>query len=87
MASTDSLVDNTAFATKNDASFPILPDPNKKMTRDYGVLMAGAFAKRWTFYIDASGIIISIDKSVSARSAGADLVANLIRLQIPKRVE
>ena len=87
MTSTDSLVDNTAFATKNDASFPILADPDKKMTRDYGVLMAGAFAKRWTFYIDAPGIIVSIDKSVSARTAGADLVANLIRLQIPKRVE
>ncbi len=87
MASTDSLADNTAFANKNAASFPILADPGKKMTRDYGVLMAGSFAKRWTFYIDASGIIISIDKSVSARSAGADLVANLIRLQIPKRAE
>jgi|TARA_Y100000385_G_scaffold222335_1_gene232225 peroxiredoxin len=87
MASTDSLADNTAFANKNAASFPILADPGKEMTRDYGVLMAGSFAKRWTFYIDASGIIISIDKSVSARSAGADLVANLIRLQIPKRVE
>ena len=53
MASTDSLADNTAFATKNAASFPILADPEKKMTRDYGALMAGAFAKRWTFYIDA----------------------------------
>ena len=87
MASTDSLADNTAFANKNAASFPILADPEKKMTRDYGAVMAGAFAKRWTFYIDASGIIVSIDKSVSPRSAGADLVANLIRLQIPKRVE
>ena len=87
MASTDSLADNTAFANKNAASFPILADPGKKMTRDYGVLMAGSFAKRWTFYIDASGFIISIDKSVSARSAGADLVANLIRLQIPKRLK
>ena len=87
MASTDSVADNRAFATKNAASFPILADPEKKMTRDYGALMAGAFAKRWTFYIDASGIIVSIDKSVSPRSAGADLVANLIRLQIPKRVE
>ena len=85
MASTDSLADNTAFAKKNAASFPILADPEKKMTRDYGALMAGAFAKRWTFYIDSSGIIVSIDKSVSPRSAGADLVANLIRLQIPKR--
>ena len=42
MASTDSLADNTAFATKNAASFPILADPEKKMTRDYGALMAGA---------------------------------------------
>ena len=87
MASTDSLADNTAFAVKNDASFPILADPDKRMTRDYGVLSAGMFAKRWTFYIDASGVIVSIDKSVSTRTAGADLVANLERLQIPKRVK
>ena len=53
MASTDSVADNTAFATKNAASFPILADPEKKMTRDYGALMAGAFAKRWTFFIDS----------------------------------
>lgn len=87
MASTDSLADNTAFAAKNDASFPILADPDKTMTRDYGVLMAGMFAKRWTFYIDASGIVVSIDKSVSTRSAGADLVKTLNRLQMPKRFE
>ena len=30
MASTDSLADNTAFAVKNDASFPILADPDKQ---------------------------------------------------------
>jgi peroxiredoxin len=57
------------------------------MTREYGVLMAGTFAKRWTFYIDAAGVIVDIDKSVSARSAGADLVENLNRLQMPKRAE
>ena len=86
MASTDSLADNTAFATKNAASFPILADPDKTMTRDYGALMAGIFAKRWTFYIDQAGVIVEIDKSVSARSAGNDLVENLRRLNVPKRV-
>ena len=87
MASTDSLEDNTAFAAKNEAGFPILADPDKTITREYGVLMAGTFAKRWTFYIDAAGVIVDIDKSVSARSAGADLVENLNRLQMPKRAE
>ena len=87
MASTDSLADNTAFAKKNAASFPILADPEKKMTRDYGALMAGAFAKRWTFYIDTSGIIVLIDKSLSPRAARADLCSYPICFQIPKRGE
>jgi peroxiredoxin len=82
MASTDSLEVNTAFAKKNSASFPILADPDKTLARDYGALMGGLFAKRWTFYIDSKGIIARIDKAVSPRTAGADLVQHLQELQL-----
>ncbi len=74
MASTDSIEDNTAFAKKNAATFPILADPNKQMCDQYGVLSERGYARRWTFYIDADGIIQKIDKSVKPSTAGKDLV-------------
>lgn len=83
MASTDTLEDVTGFAEKNEASFPILSDKDKTMTRAYGTLMPLGFAKRWTFYIDQAGIIQKIDKAVKVDTAGADLVNNLRELGAP----
>ena len=37
MISVDSLEDNTAFAQKEDADFPILADPTRETARKYGV--------------------------------------------------
>jgi peroxiredoxin Q/BCP len=84
MASTDSEEDNRGFAEKNEASFPILSDPGKETAKAYGVLSGMGFAKRWTFYIDADGVIQKIDKDVDPRSAGADLLANLEALNVPR---
>ena len=82
MASTDSLSDITAFAEKNNANFPILADPDKNAAKNYGVLSVMGFAKRWTFYIDKTGKLVYIDKSVSPGTAGPDLAANLARLKL-----
>ena len=84
MASTDSEEDNRGFAEKNEASFPILSDPSKETARAYGVLSGMGFAKRWTFYIDAEGTVVEIDKDVNPRSAGEDLVENLSALDVPR---
>ena len=40
-------------------------------------------AKRWTFYIDAEGIVSKIDKKVNPRTAGRELLQNLIALDVP----
>ena len=82
MASTDDLADVTAFAEKNMANFPILSDPDKTVSKSYGVLAAMGFAKRWTFYIDKAGTLLYIDKSVNPATAGSDLAANLERLKL-----
>ena len=84
MASTDSEEDNRGFAEKNEASFPILSDPSKEMATAYGVLSAMGYAKRWTYYIDAEGMVVAIDKDVDPRSAGADLVEALSALDVPR---
>lgn len=83
MASTDSLADNTAFAKKNDASFPILADTEQTVSTAYEVLGGGGFASRTTFYIDPDGNIARIDRQVNPRTAGADLVAALDELGVP----
>ena len=83
MASADSVEDNTAFAEKNEASFPILSDPGKEVCNAYGVIAAHGFPNRWTYYIDPEGVIVKIDKDVNVKEAGVNLVANLQALGVP----
>ena len=54
------------------------------MSEAYGVLGSHGFANRWTFYIDAEGVIQKIDKNVNPRTAGTQLVANLEALNVPR---
>ena len=84
MASTDTLEDNTGFAEQNEATFPILADPDKTVSEAYGVLAERGYARRWTFYIDPEGIIRKIDKEVDPANAGSQLVANLEALGVPR---
>ena len=84
MASTDSIEDNTGFAEKNGATFPILADPSKETARAFGVLAALGYAKRWTYYIDPEGVVVRIDKDVNPMTAGADLVENLTELGVQR---
>lgn len=83
MASTDSLDDNTKFAEKNNASFPILADPDKTLSAAYGVLSPSGFAGRITVYIGPSGTVERIDRGVNPRTAGDDLVVGLQALGVP----
>jgi len=87
MASTDSTKQNTGFAEKNGATFPILSDPKKEMVKAYGALHPMGFANRWTFYIDAEGVITKIDKDVKPLTAGATLARNLSELGVPAASE
>lgn len=85
MASVDSLELNTAFAKEHNANFPILSDPGKKMCEAYGVLHERGFAKRWTYYIDAEGILVKLDKQVNPATAGADLARVMGELNFPRK--
>lgn len=84
MASVDTLEDNTAFAAEHDAGFPILADPERKMTSEYGVLGASGFASRWTYYIDVDGTVLKIDKKTNPATAGRDLTRTMEELGFPK---
>jgi len=90
MISVDTLADNKAFAEKEHADFPLLANPDKSVAMKYGVISPEAppdrqFARRWTFYIDPTGKIAAIDKTVKPASSGQDIVTHLQELKIPER--
>jgi peroxiredoxin Q/BCP len=90
MVSVDTLEQNKAFAEKEQADFPMLADPDKKVAFAYGVIAPDApperqFARRWTFYIDPTGKIAFIDKAVKPQTAGENIAAQLGVLNVPKR--
>jgi thioredoxin-dependent peroxiredoxin len=88
MISTDTIEDNTAFAKKEGATFPLLADPTKATANAYGVMRDygaeyGRLANRWTFYIGTDGKILLIDKQVQAAQAGEGIVTKLKELKVP----
>lgn len=59
--SVDSPAKNKAFAESLGLTYPVLSDPNRAVSREYGVLMPLVrLAKRVTFLIGKDGIIQEI---------------------------
>lgn len=86
MISVDDAQTNREFAESLDADFPLLSDPGKGVATAYGVVNEERSVPfRWTFIIGPDGKILKIDKEVSPQTAGADLVADLDALSVPKR--
>ena len=83
MISVDNLEDNTAFAKKENADFPILADPAKTTALKYGVIGSRGVANRWTFYIAPDGKIIDMDRMVNPAQSGQDIVMRLKALNVP----
>lgn len=82
-ASTDDADTNRRFAESLSLDYPILSDPGKAVAKAYGVVGALVpWASRWTFYIGRDGRILYVDRSVSPRTAGADIVARLKALGV-----
>jgi peroxiredoxin Q/BCP len=86
MVSFDTPEQNAEFAKSVGAKLVLLSDVKGEAANAYGVSSLGAmYAKRWTFYIDASGAIVAIDKDVKTNTAGADIARKLGELGYPKR--
>ena len=66
--STDNTPSQKEFATKVNASFPLLSDfANRKVAEAYGVLIPQlGFANRATFVVDKEGKIIHIEEGSGA---------------------
>ncbi len=85
MISVDTLEDNTAFAKKENANFPLLADPTKETANKYGVIGRFDVANRWTFFIGPDGRIADIEKKVNPQTAGEDVLARLKTLGVAQR--
>lgn len=85
MASVDDIATNTAFAAKNEATFPVLSDPDKSVARAYGVLTPAGYAARTTYYIGPDGKLIAIDQDVDPFSAGEEMLGILDELGVARR--
>ena len=95
MASVDPLEKNMEFAkattvklgdtevSKKEADFPLLSDPTKETAKAYGVLNERGTASRWTFYIDKTGKISYIEKTVKPDTSAEDMIAKLSELKVP----
>jgi peroxiredoxin Q/BCP len=70
---------------KKVADFPMLSDESAAVAKAYGVLSRGTFANRWTFYIDKTGKIASIDKAVQPATSAEDMMAKLSELKVATR--
>jgi peroxiredoxin Q/BCP len=86
-ASLDDAEKNAAFAEALGAVHPVVSDPDGVSARRYGVVaLGGLYARRWTFYIDARGILRYVDREVAPATAGQDMVRRLESLGFPKRI-
>jgi peroxiredoxin Q/BCP len=63
--STDKLDAQDQFTKKEKLSFPLLADPEKKVTKAYGALGPKGFASRYTFVIDKNGVLRKVYTKVS----------------------
>lgn len=77
---------NAEFAESMGAELPVVSDPDGEVAKRFGVVgFAGLYSKRWTFYIDAEGLLRAIDQEVKPETAGADIVRKLRELNFPRR--
>jgi peroxiredoxin Q/BCP len=81
--STDKLADQEKFTKKEDLNFALFADPDKKVSRAYGVLLPRGFASRTTFVIDSKGTIRKIYK-VSNPKAHPQEVLDYVKANLGK---
>jgi peroxiredoxin len=85
MVSLDEPEKNRAFAESLGAKHVVLSDPEQVAAKQYGVVTLGGFySRRWTFYVDAGGMVRYVDKDVHVTTAGQDIVRRLEALGFPK---
>lgn len=72
-----------AFAAHLKIPFPLIPDPDRKICLAYGAVQApDQMATRMTVIIDRDGIVRDIDRQITPRTQGPDVLAKLRALKL-----
>jgi len=67
-----------AFAQYLHLPFPLLPDPTRHICLEFGAVRAAdQMATRMTIIIDKDGVVRDVDKQISPRTQGPDVLAKL----------
>ena len=73
--SADKLDDQAKFIEKENLSYPLLADPEKKVIKSLGALNEkNGFANRYTFVIDKNGTVVKIYKTVNPANHADELL-------------
>lgn len=75
--SVDDVQSHQEFKQKENLNFTLLADPDKEVTKEYGVLSAYGVASRVTFIIDKDGKIVKIFPKVDPSENYKDVLAVL----------
>ena len=75
--SVDDVNSHVAFKEKENLNFTLLADPDKTVTKEYGVLSSFGMASRVTFVIDKDGVIRKIYPKVDPSENYKELLAFL----------
>jgi thioredoxin-dependent peroxiredoxin len=79
--STDDATSHAKFADKHHLPFPLLPDPDRRIAKDYGVPVRLGFAKRVTFIIDRQGNVAKVFPDVNPKGHAEEILAAIDKLQ------
>lgn len=85
--SLDDVKSHAMFAEKYHLPFPILSDNTQQMAKTYGVLtskLGFTYARRETFLIDPSGILVKHYKDVDPKENSAQVLSDIAKLQQSK---
>jgi thioredoxin-dependent peroxiredoxin len=70
-----------SFIDKFSLTFPMVPDPTKKVIDDYGArAVLGIVAKRSTFLIDPDGRVAAVWQAVKVEGHADDVTATIRKL-------
>ncbi len=79
--SADSAEAQQPFIDAFSLTFPMIPDPTKKIIDDYGArAVLGIVAKRSTFLIDPDGTVAAVWPAVDIQGHADDVTATIRRL-------
>jgi peroxiredoxin Q/BCP len=74
--STDTLAEQQQFTDKEKLNFPLIADPEKKVTQAYGALgRNGVNASRYTFVIDKQGVVRKVYTTVVPENHPPEVLA------------